>query len=624
MSQTFAKGVETLILAALCDLYERLLADPDSGVARPGYCESSAVAALEISTDGHLVRAVPLGSQKGKSIAGLKMKVPDRPKRAAGDDPSFLCDNIEYILGARPGTHEADWRATRRHDLSRTLHERVLADSDDAGARAVLAFLREWKPEDFVGNPRLADALEALDTGRSMVFRLEGDDRFVHERPNVMDVWEAYAASASERTVYGQCLVTGKMGPIARLHKSISGVRDAQSTGASVVSFNFRAAESYGKEQGDNSPVGEAAAFAYGTALNWLTASERHHILAGDSTIVFWAERAGPEENLLLDLFGLAVGAYGKDEQGDREGQPAVSNDEGGAGQVHSVLERIIRGRPIAEEELVFDAGVRFYMLGLAPNAARVSIRFWRVDTFGGFVENVRKHFEDMAIVHSKNERPLSVGRLLLEMAPAVSRKRDSIPKVLVGSLMRSILEGRAYPQSAYATIIGRMRVDANNPDQPRLERKVTYPRAAYVKAHLRRKARITGDRALEEALTEMLNTENRNPGYLLGRLFALLEKAQQDANPGINATIKDRYYASASATPGTVFPVLIRLAQHHMAKSQYGKSMDKRVQEVMEAIDAFPAHLNLDQQGLFALGYYQQKSALYTKADSSTGKVES
>jgi CRISPR-associated protein Csd1 len=231
-------------------------------------------------------------------------------------------------------------------------------------------------------------------------------------------------------------------------------------------------------------------------------------------------------------------------------------------------------------------------------------------------MENLRRHYDDLTIIHHERARPVSVPRILMELTPPASRKREAIPKVLIGSLMRSILEGTPYPQALFALMISRIRIDSNDPDQPRVERKVDYPRAAYIKAHLLRKARVSGDKKLEEGLTEVLNTENRNPGYMLGRLFALLEKAQQDANPGIKATIKDRYYASASATPGAVFPVLIRLAQHHLSKSDYGHYVDKLIERVISHVGSFPNHLTLNQQGLFALGYYQQRAALYTKSD--------
>ncbi len=603
-----------MILTALCELYDRLLADPGSGVPRPGYSDGSASVALEISREGRLVRAVPLGTQKGKKVVGLRLKVPERVKRSSGDAPNFLCDGPEYLLGVRPGAGQADERAKRRKALAKTLHEEILGEVDDDGARAVLAFL-SGPTEDLLSDARLRDVSDALNGGGNIVFRLEGDAGFVHDRPAVKRAWEAHKEAADPNAPVGQCLVTGEYGPITRLHKSTSGVAGAQSTGASLVSFNFPAAESYGKSQGQNSPVSERAAFAYGTALNWLTAHERHHVLAGDTTILFWAERSGPEEDLMLDLFADAFSMDVREIQEDPRAGAIASSDETVAVRLKGIVEAVFRGRLPAEGITDMDEGIQFYVLGLAPNAARVSVRFWNVGTFGDTLENVRRHYEDMAVVHRENERPLNVGRLLLEMAPAASRKRDAVPGVLVGSLMRSILEGTAYPQSLYSTLIFRIRVDSNGPDQPKLERKVNYARAAYIKAHLKRNARIAGDKAREEELTEMLNTENRNPGYLLGRLFALLEKAQQDANPKINATIKDRYYASASATPGSVFPVLMKLAQHHISKSEYGGYVDRLIQDVMDGIDSFPAYLNLEQQGLFALGYYQQKSALYKTA---------
>ncbi len=607
-----------MILTALCDLYDRLLADPGSGVAALDYSEATVVAAVELDRNGGLVRTVPLGTQKGRNLVGLKLQVPERVKRTSGDRANLLCDGADYLLGVDNDGNSDDRRVMSRHALSAELHSDILGRCDDEGARAVLRFFSQWSPKQYLAADQFEPVREVLSRGGNLVFRLQGDEGYVHDRAAVRRAWEAWKASAMGDATVGQCLVTGETGPIATLHKSIMGVAGANSTGASLVSFNFPAAESYGKSQGANSPVSSRAAFAYGTALNWLTSNPRHHVLIGDSTAVFWAERAGPEEDLMLDLFAEAMGAEAKETEEaslDSPRQAEGSHDEAASLALRDVLERVKRGQHIPKELTSFDERVRFFMLGLAPNVARLSVRFWQVNTFGALVENVRKHFEDMAIVHRDGERPVSAARLVLETAPAVSRKRDSAPKTLTGSLMRSVIDGTAYPRSLYATIICRLRSDANDPDQPRFERKVTYPRAAFIKAYLRRRARIAGDMSFEEALTEMLNTENKSPGYLLGRLFALLEKAQQDANPGINATIKDRYYASASATPGTVFPVLLRLAQHHLAKSEYGGRVDKQIEDVVADIDSFPAHLNLDQQGLFALGYYQQKAALYQKA---------
>lgn len=595
-----------MILSSLYALYERLVDIPDSGIAMPGYTETPVVAALELSPDGRLVGSVPLGIQKGKTVTGLRMMVPERVKRSAGSSANFLCDPAEYMLGVLVASAK---RAKARHNLCQETHQNILSGVNDPGAKAVLSFMSSWDPESYEKEERLDPVRDALNAGGNLVFRLHGDSRFVHDRPEIRKAWESYRKTQGKGVVYGQCLVTGSHGPVARLHKSIMGVRGAQSTGASLVSFNFASSESYGKKQGSNSPVSEKAAFAYGTALNWLTANPRHCALIGDTTTVFWAERTGIEEDLMLSLFGEAFRPpLMKSEPEDS------SLDDAGSSRVKSILERIVRGRAVPQDMAGFDPRVRFFVLGLAPNAARISVRFWHVDTFGGLLRNISRHYEDMAMVHREFERPVTVGDLVLETAPAVARKRENIPQTVIGALMRAILDGTLYPQSLYAALLARIRVDRDDPERPNYERKVNYPRASFLKAHLRRRARITGNSNLEEVLTEMLNEENRNPGYLLGRLFALLEKAQLDANKGIKATIKDRYYASASATPGSVFPVLIRLAQHHIAKAEHGRYTDKLIEGVLAHINSFPAHLDLEQQGLFALGYYQQKADLYKK----------
>jgi CRISPR-associated protein Csd1 len=612
--------VGVLILNALVELYDRLVADPKADVAQPGYCAANASVVLVITRGGRITSAVPLGSQQGSRDIPLKLKVPDRVKRTSGDAANFLCDNAEYFLGVQGG--EISERSKRRFDLARELHRRVLGPVADEGAQAVLTFFDSWKPEDYRGNEKLEQVSDVLSSGGNIVFRVEGDSMFVHERSAIRRAWELYKASTGPEVKVGQCLITGDWGPIARLHKSISGIAGSKTAQPTLVSFNFAAAESYGKSQGNNSPVGERAAFAYATALNWLTTNERHRMVMGDTTVVFWAERTGPEEDLLLDVLACAVGSYAQNEpEGGAEGVDATKdsahNDEESALRVRSVLERITRGQAVTEDMIGFDQDLRFFVLGLAPNVARVTVRSWNANTFGALLEHVRQHFSDVALVAPEVERPVSAGRLLWETVPAASRrKRENVPSGFVGPLMRAILEGSMYPHSLYAAVLERVRSDSNDPEVPRVERKVTYPRAAYIKAYLKRKARVTGNKTLEEALTAMLNAENKNRGYLLGRLFALLEKAQQDANPGINTTIKDRYYASASATPGTVFPVLLRLAQHHIAKSEYGGYVDRLIEDVLRDLDCFPAHLNLDDQGLFALGYYHQKDALYRKAE--------
>lgn len=247
------------------------------------------------------------------------------------------------------------------------------------------------------------------------------------------------------------------------------------------------------------------------------------------------------------------------------------------------------------------DPNVKFYILGLSPNASRLSVRFWHVSTIGDISAKIGQHFKDLSIIKTYNEDPEFPGMWHLLRETAVLRKTDNISPILVDAVIRSILTGAAYPQSLLASVINRIRADQT----------INYLRSAIIKACLVRKHRIKG---IPMEVGMALNTENKSVAYRLGRLFAVLEKAQKDAIPGAGATIKDRFYGSAFATPRKVFPQLLRLAQHHIQKSAFGHLVDKKIEEIVEEIQDFPAHLNLYDQGLFALGYYHQRQAFFVK----------
>ena len=259
-----------------------------------------------------------------------------------------------------------------------------------------------------------------------------------------------------------------------------------------------------------------------------------------------------------------------------------------------------------------FDADeTKFYVLGLSPNAARLSVRFWHVGTVAEMSKHFREYFDDLMIVHGPKDRDhLSLWRLLV--STAVQGKSENIAPNLAGDLMRSILEGLPFPASVLQSVL--MRIKA--------EHEVSYPRAKLIKGYLNRKWRFNNLNQEHKEITMSLDTENTNVGYRLGRLFAVLEKAQEAANPGINATIKDKFYASASSAPVTAFGNLMRLVQHHLSKigkekGGYRVSLEKQIQEVVGEIKAFPAHLTLEEQGQFAIGYYHQRQAFFTKKAS-------
>lgn len=528
-------------------------------------------------------------------------QVPQQVKRAVNVAANFLCDNSGYILGA-----DLKGNPKRTQDTFaafQELHRKVLIGVDDLGARAVLSFLQGWNPAGAADHPLLEPVWKDLVSGGNIIFKLHDSTGFVHNRPAMKAVWERFH-SAKESTETGQCLITGENGPIARLHANVKGVSGAQSTGAALVSFNLDAFTSYGKKQSLNAPVSEAAAFAYVTTLNYLLRSDRHHLRIGESTVVFWAETAGVEEDMIAELLNPgSTGVENIEESDEKRDASERHHDTRATRLVRDVLAHLAEGRLPLEGVPDVDPDVRFFILGLSPNSARLSVRFWHEDTFGSLVERIGRHYTDMAITLPAWESgPFSIYRIVKETAPLGDMKRAA--PLLAGAFTRSVLLGAAYPQGLYTALLSRIRAD----------HELTPPRAAVIKACLVRRARIQGYIEKERMMTVSLNEQSTDQAYLLGRLFALLEKAQQDATPGLNATIRDRYFGSASATPQAVFPVLLRLAQHHIAKAEYGGLMDKRIEGVLAGLKGFPAHLNLEEQGLFVLGYYHQRQAFYTK----------
>ena len=586
------------MINALCEYYDRLLSDEDSGVSRPGYSRAKVSFALSLSRTGELLGVIDLREEKGKKLISRVMNVPEQVKKSVNVVADFMCGTSKYVLGL--DEKDKKERVKKAHEAFIQLHKEALEGVKEEGAISVLNFLRNWDVKNAGTHPEIMELFDGLSEGGNLVFRLEGAHGYIHESAEVMQAWSRYHLGQSSG-VTSQCLITGQVLPIARLHPNIKGVTGAQSSGASLVSFNLDAFTSYGKTQSYNAPISENAAFKYTTALNWLISCEKHRMRIGDTTTIFWAERStdGLEEDLLGALFYPAREDDNKGE--DEPGQ--FTTDPQTVKLVHDIFNRVRKGELVNKELTGVDPDVKFYILGLAPNASRLSVRFWHVERFGNVIGKVAKHYSDMKVIKSYANEPdfISIGTILKEAAPLGDAKR--ISPLLGGAVMRAILTGMPYPQTLFTSILSRIRADQT----------VNYVRAAIIKACLSRNQRYH-DNEREENITMALDEQNISVGYRLGRLFALLEKSQQDATPGLNATIKDRYFGSASATPRSVFPILLRLTQHHIAKAEYGRTMDKRIEEVMSGIDNFPSHLNLEKQGLFVLGYYHQRNALYTK----------
>lgn len=592
-----------MILAALNDYYQRLLDDADSGIAPPGYSQEKIGYAIVLASDGSVVDVIDLRDTNGKKPVPRVLSVPQPEKRTVGIKSNFLWDKTSYVLGVSATSK----RSEQEHAAFKALHREALSGSDDPGLKALLAFLDAWMPQQFGENPHFArQGDEMLDA--NVVFRLDGEQEFIHNRPAARAAW-ARLQQASVDAIQGMCLVTGDHAPLARLHPAIKGVKDAQSSGASIVSFNLDAFSSYGKSQGENAPVSEQAAFAYTTALNHLLrrdASNRQRLQIGDTTVVFWAQApdaaaADEAEDLLAAFFD------------------PKADDAQATQRLHDALDRVRQGRPLRDLDGHLDDGTRIFVLGLAPNASRLSIRFWETDTLAHFAKRLADHFDDLELKPSRWQRQPSPHALALATAPIHDgkAKAEDVPPLLAGELARAILSGARYPQSVLATIVMRFRADGQ----------ITGVRVALCKGVLARAARLDREQGRNtdgEEPPVSLDPNCVDSGYLLGRLFSSLENVQRAAlGKQINATIRDRYYGAASATPASIFPVLLRNAQNHLGKLRKEKpglavTLEKEVGQIVDALPTnFPRSLRIEEQGRFAIGYYHQTQARYAGADN-------
>lgn len=595
-----------MILAALHDYYQRLIDTPDSGIAAPGYSQQNIGYVIVLATDGRVVNVIDLHDRNGKKPLPRSLGVPQPEKRTAGIKSNFLWDKTSYVLGVSATSK----RSEQEHAAFKVLHQEALAGSDDPGLMALLAFLDSWTPQQFKENPHFLREGEAM-LDSNVVFRLDGEHAFLHERPAARTAWSRLSGAADD-AAQGNCLVTGLKAPIARLHPAIKGVNGAQSSGASIVSFNLDAFTSYGKQQGDNAPVSEQAAFAYTTALNHLLRRDPHNrqrLQLGDATVVFWAqasERAAAEE--AEDLAAAFL-----DPRDD---------DRRAADRLRDALEQIRQQRPLRELGGHLEDGTRIFVLGLAPNASRLSIRFWETDTLAHFVRRLAEHYDDLELKPTRWQRPPTPQALALATAPLYDgrAKAEDISPLLAGELSRAILRGTRYPHSLLSAVVLRLRADGV----------MTETRVALCKAVLARDARLNNADTDKGAPPVSLDPDNTDPGYLLGRLFSSLENTQRAAlGTQVNATIRDRYYGAASATPAGVFPVLLRNTQNHLSRVRKDKpglatTLEKEIRQIVDALPpTFPRSLPIEAQGRFAIGYYHQTQARFVRRDDGQDITE-
>lgn len=575
-----------MILQALTSLYEALAQKGE--ISKEGWSREKISFALGIDENGDLLRITPLfetvDGPKGKTReVPQKMTV---PIKVGNTSPKFLWGNSGFILGtANDKTPEAAKDCFKRN---RDLHHEVLKGIEVPAAKAILSFFDRWEPEKTLENELVTSCAGELLGKANMVFRFNG--KFIHEIPQLAAAWQAhYGETAKER---GQCLITGALDAIPNTHPLIKGVQGAQSSGAALVSFNASASCSYNKEQNQNAPVGKYAAFAYTAALNHLLADRKNVHRIGDAAVVCWAENADKQyEEFAADLFF-----------GDGDGD---QSDEQRLSALQASVELLAKGLPCRELDL--DPERKFYILGISPNAARLAVRFFYCDSFGNIVKNIKAHYDRLEIVRpSYDKYPMLPLWKLLSATVNPSAKDKTPNSAMAGAVARAVFSGGRYPASLLECTFLRIRA----------EREITRERAAIIKAYY---LRNPNEKCPKEVLTVSLNKDSKNVPYTLGRLFSVYEEIQQAANPGINTTIKDKYFGSAATMPATVFPILSSLAQKHLRKLSDAQRvyLDKKVMTLKSVLgEQYPAHMSLPEQGSFDLGYYHQTQARYTKKE--------
>ena len=496
-----------MILQALVKYYEDL--ERQEKLPKQGWCQAKVSYGINLSTDGDIKNILWLKEERqaGKKQIWISqtMKVPAMLTRSSGVAANFLCDNSKYMLGIdKSGTGK---RITECFEAAKEKHLKLLENTSGEMSQAICAFFYKWNPEKAKENAAVLENWEEITDGGNLIFCM--DKKYAQDDKEIEQIWNG-ESKQSETDISGICLVTGEKTEISRIHRNIKGVPGAQSSGAALVSFNAPSFESYGKEQSYNAPVGKYAEFAYTSALNYLLAQKKYTFPLGDSIIVYWAEEAKTEyQDALLALLN-----------------PVKDNQS----EVHGFFEKLRKDEPIMLDDLELNPSQKFYILCLAPNAARLSVRFFYQNSFGNIMKNLACHYERMKIVRPKWEEReyLGIEDMLRETVNMSSRDKKPISN-MSAMVLSAILQNVRYPASLYTDTLIRIRAEQG---------RVTWGRASILKAFL-----INNYRNIEGEVCMSLNEECNDAAYVLGRLFSVLESIQTDANPEIKSTIRDRYF---------------------------------------------------------------------------------
>jgi len=577
-----------MILLALKEYYDRKAADSESDIAPEGFEKKELQFLIVINERGQFINIEDTREKVGNKLIGKTFLLPRSVGRAGSrsyETTFLLWDHIGYLLGLPSN----DKKSIKQHQTwIKTLEELPKELVDDIGVNAVLLFYKTNELAKAIASPQIQDCLKAPQC--NMAFRLVSDipvpcrekvREFVMNNLKMVGT-EDDTENEGKNQIIGTCLVTGGRGIIARTHGRTPINKDTKCLVGIQRNSGY---DSYGKEQGYNAPIIKSTEFAYVTALNTLLKSKSQRILIGDASTVFWSKKQSSFESDFSSFFK----------------EPEKDNPDAGIQKVKALYNSVNTGSYLDD-----NGDDQFYILGLAPNAARIAIRFWKIGTISEFASKIKQYFDDFTIVKPPKEPEYySIWRILVNIA--TQDKSENIPPNIAGDFMRSILEGIPYPATLMQAVLRRIRSDT--------EYRVKPVRVALIKAYLNRYYSFYPNRDYKEVNVK-LDTNQTSVGYQLGRLFSVLEKIQEEANPGINATIRERFYGSACAIPVTVFANLLRLKNHHLAKLENrGRvvNFERLLGEIMGNLSDFPAHLNLHEQGLFAIGYYHQRQAFFT-----------
>ncbi|MBC3888185.1 type I-C CRISPR-associated protein Cas8c/Csd1 [Acetobacterium paludosum] len=582
-----------MILNALCDYYDLLSQQKDIDICPFGFQNIPVSYAATLSEEGELLDIISLKELNNNRSQSFKMPI---SMKTSSISSSPVCDNFEYIFGVGGEKGEKAIEKTK-FEKAKSLHLEMFEEASSSEGIAIRKYFENWDIDKAWENDYILKHYS--DKGKAfsgnVVFKFLGSKKYFHEQHEITEIWKKQNEEKlkEEGMEVAQCAISGVTAPIARLHDKFKGVDGASTMGASLVCFNKDADESYGLKQSRNSAVSEEVAFKYYTALQYMLSDREQKIQIGDATTVFWA---GKIESAYTNIFKSMMNNPEAIEE------DIVAEDVKTREKIKSILADGSKG---IYNDTELDSNTKFFILGLSPNAGRLSVRFFYRDTFGNFCDKIKQHYDDISIYGGGSGKDHIKIWSLLNATISSKSKDKKVNPLLGGAVARSIFTGEQYPQILLNQTIIRVKA----------ETQITQPRASIIKGYLIRKNRI---QKKKEELTMYLNEKSTKPAYVLGRTFAILEMIQKNAlGDSINSTIKDKYFASACANPSLVFPNLLKLTQHHLAKIE-GNYWDIKLGECLSLIegDTFPKILDMENQGRFILGYYQQNQKNYEKRE--------